>query len=126
MALLANANDAQKTAIGTGLGEAAQAMVTTNPTLANDIQTAVAGSDVPLVVAAYQTTVGNLPIAAAGAGAGAGNAAYQTEVNTGPGGGGGGQGQGATATGTSSVGLTGGGSVSGGTTTTTTAAVSPQ
>jgi hypothetical protein len=87
--LLANANNAQKSAIGTGLGEAAQAMETTNPTLANDIQTALAKNGDKLALEAYQTTVGNQAIGAAGGGGGAGNAAYQTLTNTGGGGGGG-------------------------------------
>jgi hypothetical protein len=129
IALLANANEAQQMAIGSGLGQAAQSMVTTNPTLANDIQTALAASGVKVAVAAYQTTVGNLPIASAGGGAGGGggNAAYQTEVNTGGGGGGGIQNS--TGTGSAGFGLTGGGSVSGtgssGSTTVTSAPVSP-
>jgi hypothetical protein len=126
IALLANANDAQKSAIGAGLGDAAQAMVTTNPSLANEIQTKLAAAGDKLAVEAYQTTVGNQAIGAAGGGGGAGNAAYQTLTNTG-GGGGGGLATGATASGTS-VGLTGGGTVSSGSTTTTTtaAAVSAQ
>src|SRR5579862_5157084 len=90
IALLANANDAQKSAIGTGLGDAAQAMVTTNPSLANEIQTALAANGDKLAVEAYQTTVGTQAIGAAGGGGGgAGAAAYQTLTNTGGGGGGG-------------------------------------
>jgi hypothetical protein len=121
--LLANATDAQKSAIGTGLGEAAQSMETTNPTLANDIQTALAKNGDKFALEAYQTTVGNQAIGAAGGGAGA--AAYQTLTNTGGGGGGGLSTP--PATGTGGIGLTGG-SVTGssGNTTTTTAAVSPQ
>ena len=111
--LLATANDAQKAAIGTGLGEAAQAMETTNPTLANDIQTALAKNGDKLALEAYQTTVGNQAIGAAGGGGG-GAAAYQTLTNTG-GGGGGGLG-GPTSAGSSGIGLSGG-TVSGGTTT---------
>jgi hypothetical protein len=128
IALLANANDAQKSAIGTGLGDAAQTLVTTNPLLANQIQTALAANGDKLALAAYQTTVGNEAIGAAGGG-GAGAAAYQTLTNTG-GGGGGGLATGPTTTGNAGVGLTGSGNVSGaGTPTTTTAAaaaVSPQ
>jgi hypothetical protein len=128
IALLANANDAQKSAIGTGLGDAAQTLVTTNPLLANQIQTALAANGDKLALAAYQTTVGNEAIGAAGGG-GAGAAAYQTLTNTG-GGGGGGLSTGPSTTGNAGVGLTGSGNVSGaGTTPTTTAAaaaVSPQ
>lgn len=89
--LLGSANDAQKSAIGIGLGEAAQAVVTTNPTLANDIQTALAQVGDKIALESYQTTVGNQAIAAAGGGGGGGgnNAAYQTLTNTGGGGGGG-------------------------------------
>jgi len=119
--LLATANDAQKAAIGTGLGEAAQAMETTNPTLANDIQTALAKNGDKLALEAYQTTVGNQAIGAAGGG-GAGAAAYQTLTNTG-GGGGGGLG-GTTSAGSSGVGLSGG-TVSGGGTPPVVTPVSP-
>lgn len=124
--LLGTANDAQKSAIGTGLGEAAQALLPTNPTLSNDVQTALAKAGDKLALEAYQTTVGTQAIGAAGAGGGGANAAaYQTLTNTG-GGGGGGLATGPTATGTTGVGLSGG-TVSGGTTNTTTAAaVSPR
>jgi hypothetical protein len=102
--LLTTANDAQKSAIGTGLGEAAQAMETTNPTLANDIQTALAKNGDKLALEAYQTTVGSQAIGAAGGGAG--NAAYQTLTNTG--GGGGGNITQSTPVGTASAGISGG------------------
>jgi hypothetical protein len=113
IALLANATDAQKSAIGTGLGDAAQ--MTSNPLLANQIQTALAANGDKLAVAAYQTTVGNEPIGAGGGGGGgAGAAAYQTLTNTG-GGGGGGLSTGPSGTSSSSFGLTGSGNVSNGT-----------
>jgi len=115
IALLANATDAQKSAIGTGLGDAAQTLVTTNPLLANQIQTALAANGDKLALAAYQTTVGSQEIGAAGGGGGAGAAAYQTLTNTG-GGGGGGLSTGPTGTNSSGIGLTGSGSVSNGTT----------
>jgi hypothetical protein len=122
--LLASANDAQKSAIGTGLADAAQAMETTNPTLANDIQTALAKSGDKFALEAYQTTVGNQAIGAAGGGAGgAGAAAYQTLTNTG-GGGGGGLAQ-PSGTGTAAAGLSGG-TVSNGSGNTVAQAVSPQ
>ena len=103
IALLANANAAQKSAIGTALGDAAQRLVTTNPTLANDIQTALAASGDKLALEAYQTTVGNVAIGAGGGNGGA--AAYQTLTNTG-GGGGGGLPGGLNGAGTSGFGLT--------------------
>jgi len=121
IALLANATDAQKTAIGTGLGDAAQTLVTTNPLLANQIQTALAANGDKLAVAAYQTTVGNEAIGAAGGGGGAGAAAYQTLTNTG-GGGGGGLSTGASTSTSSGIGLTGSGNVSNGSTGTGTSA----
>jgi hypothetical protein len=112
--LLANSTDAQKTAIGTGLADAAQLMVPTNPTLAADIQTALATNGDKLALEAYQTTVGNQAIGSAGGGGGGtANAAYETLTNTG-GGGGGGLTTSA-GTGTTSFGLTSGGSVSGST-----------
>jgi hypothetical protein len=114
IALLANATDAQKSAIGTGLGDAAQTLVTTNPLLATQIQTALAANGDKLAVAAYQTTVGNEAIGAAGGGGGgAGAAAYQTLTNTG-GGGGGGLSTGPSTTSSAGIGLTGSGSVSSG------------
>lgn len=110
--LLKGATDAQKTAIGTGLADAAQLVVGTNPTLATDIQTALAASGDKLATEAYQTTVGNTAIGAAGGGGGGSNAAaYETLTNTG-GGGGGGLSTGPTGTGTAGFGLTSGGSVS--------------
>ena len=123
--LLGTANEAQKSAIGTGLAEAAQALQTTYPLLSNDIQTALAKNGDKFALEAYQTTVGNQAIGAAGGGGGAGAAAYQTLTNTGGGGGGGLTN--AQPTGTGGIGLTGG-SVTGssGNTTTTAAAVSPQ
>ena len=109
--LLASANDAQKAAIGVGLGEAAQAVITTNPTLANDIQTALAQVGDKVALESYQTTVGNQAIAAAGGGGGGGdNAAYQTLTNTGGGGGGGLQNS--QGSGSQGFGISGGGSVS--------------
>jgi len=121
--LLANANAAQKSAIGTALGEAAQALLTTNPTLSNDIQTALAKAGDKLALEAYQTTVGNQAIGAAGGGGGAGAAAYQT-TSTNTGGGGGGCLTTAAGTGTGGIGLTGGSVAGSSSTTTTTAAVS--
>jgi hypothetical protein len=112
IALLANATDAQKSAIGTGLGDAAQALVITNPLLATQIQTALAANGDKIAVAAYQTTVGNEAIGAGGGGGG-GAAAYQTLTNTG-GGGGGGLSTGPSTTSSAGIGLTGSGNVSNG------------
>jgi hypothetical protein len=111
IALLANANDAQQAAIGSGLGQAAQALASTNPTLANQIQTALAGSGSKLAIASYSATTGNVQIGAAGGGGGGtgGGGPISGGAPTG-GGGGSGAGQGGS-TGTSS----GGGGLSGGT-----------
>jgi hypothetical protein len=72
LALLANANAAQKTAIGTGLGQAAMALVNSNPDLANQIQTALTASGVPLAIASYSVTTGNVQIGSTGGGGGSG------------------------------------------------------
>jgi hypothetical protein len=69
-ALIASANADQKTALGTGLGQAARICVNTDRDFANQLQTAAAGdADVRL---AYQAVVGDIATAAAGTGAGGG------------------------------------------------------
>lgn len=117
--LLANANAAQQEAIGMGLGQAAQVLATTNPTAAAAIQTAVAASELKLVVEAYQTEVGTLPIGAAGGGGGetggAANAGLSLSAATaGGGGGGGGAGPGGGGVAGGGGGLTGAGGAGGG------------
>ena len=115
ISLLTNANAAQQTAIGSGLGQAAQAMVTTNPDLANEIQLALAASGDQLAIASYSATTGNVQIGSTSGGGGGGSG----PVSGGPptGGGSGGATTGST-TGSPSAGggLTGGGGggVSGG------------
>jgi hypothetical protein len=130
ISLLANANAAQKTAIGSGLGQAAQASLRSNPALANQIQTELAASGDELAIASYSATTGNVDIGSTGDSGGGGVGGPTT--STIPTGGGGGSGVGATgSTGSSSTGgqLTGGGGVSGGSSgsgTTLASSVSPQ
>ena len=102
--LLGTANDAQKSAVGTGLAEAAQALQTTYPLLSNDIQTALAKNGDKLALEAYQTTVGTQAIGAAGGGG-------LTQSNP---------------VGTASAGISGGTVAASGGTNTVTQAVSPQ
>jgi hypothetical protein len=68
--LIANGNAAQKTAIGTGLGQAAKLCVPVDQNYANDLQ-ALAASD-PVVTVAYQGVAGNTATGAAGGGGGGG------------------------------------------------------
>jgi hypothetical protein len=117
-AVKANGNDAQQSAVGQGLGMAAQdAVKANNQQLAVAIQAAVAGSGMPLAVASFTTAAGDATIAAisnAGGGqqAGGGGGAGSPTGNgppTGGGGGGGSNNNGSNGTGTQQAGLTGGG-----------------
>jgi hypothetical protein len=129
IALLTNASAAQQTAIGSGLGQAAQALASTNPDLANQIQTALAASGVPLAIASYSAVTGNVQIGSTGgAGGGAGGGSGPTSGGPPTGGGGGGGTTGSTGGGGSAggSGLTGGGGgVSGGGGSTSSSSVSP-
>jgi hypothetical protein len=122
IALLQNANSAQQAAIGSGLGQAAQTSVRTNPTLANQIQEALAASGVQVAIASFAATTGNVPIAGAAPGGGGGGGVggpTNSSIPSGGGGGGGGTTGGTTSTPTSSfAGFTGGGGGSGGSDTT--------
>lgn len=105
IALLANANANQQSAIGSGLGQAAQIVVSTNPDYANQIQQAVAAAGSENASTAFASVTGNVNIAATGPGGGGGG--------TGGGGGVGGGGLGGgTPTGGSNTG--GGGTTGGG------------
>lgn len=113
IALLANANDAQQSAIGSGLGQAARALAN-NPALTNQIQTALAGSGSKLAVASYSLTTGNVQIGAAGGGGVGGGGPVNGGAPGGSGGGGGAGQGGSTGTGSGGgLGLSGGGSVTG-------------
>ena len=70
--LLPNATKEQKTAIGSGLAQAARIVVRTNQAYATEIQESIAKTKDQEVVLAYAATAGDQPIGAAGAGAGAG------------------------------------------------------
>jgi hypothetical protein len=92
-ALLATANADQQSAIGSGLGQAAQALASTNPALANQIQTALANSGSQLALASYQATTGNVQTGANGGGGGGGGGGGPTSGGA-PSGGGSGSGNG--------------------------------
>lgn len=125
IALLSGASAEQQSAIGAGLGQAAQALIGTNPTFANQIQTALAASGSDVAIASFATTTGNVQIGANGGGGGGGGGGPVTGgAPAGGGGGGGGFGPGSTGTGSGGSGLTGG-NVSGGSSTASASSVSP-
>jgi hypothetical protein len=70
IALIANANSAQQTAIGTGLGQAAALCLRPDPTFAADIQTQLAGSTSDNAKNAYAAVTGNQPIRSVAGGGG--------------------------------------------------------
>ncbi|MDD1532474.1 MULTISPECIES: hypothetical protein [unclassified Bradyrhizobium] len=62
----------QMRAIVAGLAQVARMAAQTDQAFANEIQTAIAGTNNPDVIAAYQAATGDVAIAAAGGGAGGG------------------------------------------------------
>jgi hypothetical protein len=68
--LLANANPAQQTAIGTGLGQGAGLCIRPDPAFAADIQTQLAGSTSDAAKNAYAAVTGNQPIRSVAGGGG--------------------------------------------------------
>jgi hypothetical protein len=72
IALLASANENQQSAIGAGLGQAALALVSTNPAYATEIQQALAASGVQVAITSFASVTGNVPTAATDAGGGGG------------------------------------------------------
>ena len=82
---------AQMAAIGTGLANAATSVQTSNPTLAANIQSAVAASGVPTTVASFTAAGGGTQTAATGGAGGAGGGANPTNPTLPSGGGGGSQ-----------------------------------
>ncbi|MBO4227978.1 hypothetical protein [Bradyrhizobium neotropicale] len=62
----------QMTAIVAGLAQVARMAAQTDQAFATEIQTAIAGTNNPDVIAAYQAATGDVAIAATGGGAGAG------------------------------------------------------
>jgi hypothetical protein len=124
IALLSGASAEQQSAIGSGLGQAAQALAGT--TFASEIQTALAASGSDVAIASFATTTGNVQIGANGGGGGGGGGGGPVTggAPAGGGGGGGGLGPGSTGTGSGGSGLTGG-NVSGGSSSASASSVSP-
>jgi hypothetical protein len=114
IALLGTANADQQSAIGSGLGQAAQALASTDPNFASEIQRLLAESGSNLAIASYQATTGNVQTGAAGGGGAGGGGPTGGGAPTGGGGGSGGAGGGG-GTSSSGGGLTGTSGVSGGT-----------
>jgi hypothetical protein len=88
IALLSSASQAQQTALGSGLGQAAQASLTTNPTYAAQIQQAVAASGNGPAIAGYSGVTGNTNTASVGGGGGGGQPAFGAAGGSGGAGGG--------------------------------------
>jgi len=81
----------EKSAIGTGLGHAAMAVVKTDPPYAAEIQQALAETSDQVAILAFAAVTGNVPIGATGGGgAGAGGGAGGSSAAGGPASGGGG------------------------------------
>lgn len=68
--LTMNASPAQKSAIGSGLAQAARVCIGTDQAFANQIQSAVAQTGDPAVITAYAAVTGERPLAGLGAGVG--------------------------------------------------------
>ncbi|MDE5445725.1 hypothetical protein GWG65_30815 [Bradyrhizobium sp. CSA207] len=73
----------QMRAIVAGLAQVARMAATSDQAFANEIQTAIAGSGNPDVIAAYQAATGDVAIAAAGGGAGGGGSGSGGPINGG-------------------------------------------
>jgi hypothetical protein len=80
------AGAAEKSAIGTALGQAAQACLTTQAGYAADIQEALAASTYQAAILAFAGVTGNVPIGAGGAGGGAGGGSTGSGSSSGGGG----------------------------------------
>jgi hypothetical protein len=89
IALLGTANAAQQSAIGSGLGLAAQGLAT-NQAMVAAIQAALARSNSPTAIAAYSGVTGNTVIGAAGGGGGGAGGGGGGPTSGGPPSGGGG------------------------------------
>jgi len=70
--LLANASPDQVVAIGTGLGQAAEASLTLHPDYTAEIQEAIAASESQSAITAFAAVTGNVAIGATGNAAGLG------------------------------------------------------
>lgn len=73
----------QMRAIVAGLAQVARMAAQTDQAFANEIQTAIAGSGNPEVIAAYQAATGDVAIAAAGGGGGGGGSGSGGPTGTG-------------------------------------------
>jgi hypothetical protein len=89
IAALNLASAEEKSAIGTGLGQAAQALLKTDPPFAAEIQQALAESSDSVAILAFAGVTGNVPIGATGGGAGGAGGAGSSSGGGGAGGGGG-------------------------------------
>jgi len=89
IAALKLASSDEKSAIGTGLGQAAQAVLKTDPSFAAEIQQALAESSDSVAILAFAGVTGNAPIGATGGAGGAGGAGGSAGGGGASGGGGG-------------------------------------
>lgn len=112
IAQLKTANVDQQSAIGSGLGQAAQIVAKSNPTYANQIQQAVAAAGSDATLTSFASVTGNVNIAATGGGGAGGGGG--TGGGGGVGGGGGTGGGGGVGGGNIGGGLPTGGSFTGG------------
>ncbi|MBV9985228.1 hypothetical protein [Bradyrhizobium sp.] len=92
IAALNLASAGEKSAIGTALGQAAQALLKTDAPFAAEIQQALAESSDSVAILAFAGVTGNAPIGATGAAAGGVGGAAGSAGAGGAGGGGGGRG----------------------------------
>lgn len=106
--LLTGADEAEQRAIGRGLAQAALAVVGTNRDLADQIQQAIAASNVLAAINAYAEATGNVLTASSGGGGGGGGPTGQGSPGGGGGGGRGGPGGGNNQGNGGGGGLTGG------------------
>ena len=84
IALLATANANQATAIGTGLGQAAQVCVRTDQPYATQVQQALAASNNQGAILAMAAVLGDRPIGTTGTGGGGGSAGAGGPTNPSP------------------------------------------
>ena len=114
------ASTEEKSAIGTGLGQAAQALLKTDAALAAEVQEVLAASGDSAAILAFSAVTGNVPIGSTAGGGAAGAGGAGSSVGGGQAGGGGGTGGGGGGGGTTSSVLFSSGVTTPNTTTTTT------
>jgi hypothetical protein len=81
LALVPQANAAQKSALGSALGQETRIAARTNIDYARSIQQGVAGTRDPDLLVAYGAVIGDQPIGAAGGGGGGGGGAVGGQTN---------------------------------------------